>query len=232
MTRFFFKNISLIIPTLNSSLNIRTILNNLKGIFFEIIVIDGQSSDDSYKIAKRYTRQVYTAEPGRGYQLSMGALKSKGEWLLFLHSDSLLNEECLLRINEFISSPTNKYKAAVFKLKINNSNIFARIIENLANIRTKIFSLPYGDQGLLISKEYYQKIGGYKKVKIMEDLDIIKKIGGKNLIILDAYIKTSSENYVRDGWIYRPLKNIICLTLFLFKIDTNTIYKFYYRSKN
>ena len=103
MTRFFFKNISLIIPTLNSSLNIRTILNNLKGIFFEIIVIDGQSSDDSYKIAKRYTRQVYTAEPGRGYQLSMGALKSKGEWLFFLHSDSLLDEECLLRINEFIS---------------------------------------------------------------------------------------------------------------------------------
>ena len=67
-----------------------------------------------------------------------------------------MNEECLLRINEFISSPTNKYKAAVFKLKINNRHIFARIIENLANIRTKIFSLPYGDQGLLISKEYYQ----------------------------------------------------------------------------
>ena len=232
MTRFYFKNISLIIPTLNSSLNIRTILNNLKGIFFEIIVIDGHSSDDSCKIAKRYTRQVYTAEPGRGYQLSMGALKSKGEWLFFLHSDSLLDEECLLRINEFISSPKHKYKAAVFKLKINNRHIFARIIENLANIRTKIFSLPYGDQGLLISKEYYQKIGGYKKVKIMEDLDIIKKIGGKNLIILDAYIKTSSENYVRDGWIYRPFKNIICLILFLFKIDTNTIYKFYYRSKN
>ena len=132
-------------------------------------------------------------------------------------------------ISEYFS-PKNKYKAAVLKLKINNSHIFARIIENLANIRTKIFSLPYGDQGLLISKEYYQKIGGYKKVKIMEDLDIIKKIGSKNLIILDAYINTSSENYVRDGWIYRPFKNIICLTLFLFNIDTNKIYKFYYRS--
>ncbi len=97
--------------------------------------------------------------------------------------------------------------------------------------RSKYFKLPYGDQGLIISKVFYNKIGGFKALPIMEDLEIIRKIGFKNIKILNSYIVTDSIRYKSEGWLIRPLINLYCLTLYILGFNINTINNIYIRKK-
>ena len=228
MTNIYKKKITLVIPTLNSEKTINKTLEKIKSNFFEIVIIDGNSNDNTLNICKKYTNDIYSTCPGRGNQLNLGSIKSKGEWLFFLHSDSILDQNCIKQIYSFTQNIKYIKKAGVFKLKINYESIFARLLERAANIRTKIFGLPYGDQGLLIKKDFYVEIGGFKNISIMEDIEIIRSIDSQNIVILDGFIKTNPEKYLKDGWIKRPIKNFICLLLFFLNSDINFIYKIYY----
>ena len=78
-----------------------------------------------------------------------------------------------------------------------------------------MLGLPYGDQGLLISRRLYDEIGGFRPLALMEDVDLARRIGQRRLIPLDADAVTSARRYERDGWIARPLRNLACLSLFL-----------------
>ena len=231
MKKNFKNKISIVIATLNSENTIHNLIKSLKNTFPEIIIIDANSRDGTIKICKKYTNKIYYSSPGRGLQLHIGSKKSNSEWILFLHSDSVLDPNCIEKIDHFIKNLQNVNKAGVFKLKVDHKNYIARIIEKYANARSKLLGLPYGDQGLLISRNFYNKIGGYKPLSIMEDVNIIRTIGPKNISILEAYIKTSPENYIKDGWIIRSFKNIFCLILYFFKFNNRTIYKIYYGNK-
>ena len=95
--------------------------------------------------------------------------------------------------------------------------------------RSKYLKLPYGDQGLIISKVFYTKIGGFKPLPIMEDVEIVKNIGFKNIILLDSYITTDSIRYKDQGWLFRPLINLYCLSLYFLGFNINLINKIYQR---
>ena len=220
-------NITVILPTFNSSKNINKTLRNVNKYFKKIIIVDAESIDDTRKIAKKYNSKIYLSNPNRGKQLHIGAKVCDTDWFLFLHSDTLLGNNSYNEIKRFIKI-NNKNKAAYFKLKFNEKNIYALFIENLVYLRNIIFKLPYGDQGLLISKNLYNKIGGFKPMPIMEDIYIIRKIGYKNLYLMNGNIITDADKYIRQGWIKRPLLNLICLMLYFIGYDINKISKIYY----
>jgi hypothetical protein len=78
-----------------------------------------------------------------------------------------------------------------------------------------MLGLPYGDQGLLISRTLYDEVGGYLDVPLMEDVMIVRAIGKPHLTELNAEARTSAAKYERDGWGKRSWRNAFLLIRFL-----------------
>jgi len=221
------KQITLIIPTFNASNTLNATLQSASKFFKTIIIIDAHSKDNTIKIAKKYKSEILLCSANRGKQLHKGAQKANTDWLLFLHADTIINKNSYNEIINFIKIENNINKAAYFKLKFNDKNYYSLFIEKMVYLRNIIFQLPYGDQGLLISKNFYKKIGGYEELPIMEDINIIKKIKYKNLNIINSYIITDAVKYKKQGWLIRPLINLTCLTLYFMGCNINTINNIY-----
>jgi len=79
----------------------------------------------------------------------------------------------------------------------------------------------------LISKSYYDHLGGYKPLALMEDVDLVNRIGAKRLTQLETAAITSAEKYQRDGWWARPAKNITCLCLYFLGVPVDMIARLY-----
>ena len=220
-------SISVVIPTLNASGSLQVTLASLLARPEEILVIDGGSADKTVEIAISAGARVIEAERGRGLQLKRGGEAATGQWLLFLHADTRLSSNWWESAYEFISDQSNAGHAAVFRFALDDTAPQARRIEHLANWRSRALGLPYGDQGLLISREYYSLLGGYREMPLMEDVDIVRRIGRKHIIFLDAMAVTSAKRYRQDGWWGRPIRNIFCLTMFLLGASPRILGKIY-----
>ena len=222
--------VTIVIPTYNSEKTINNTLNILIKIFKNIIVVDGQSRDLTRETCKKYNIKLFTLKNNnRGIQLNLGSEKVFTNWIFFLHADSILENTAIEEIEKFISDDDNKYKAAAFKLKFDQANIYAFLLSKVVIFRSKYFKLPYGDQGLLISRAFYNKIGGYKNLPLMEDVEIIRNIGFRNIKILNSYIITDSIRYKSSGWLIRPFINLYCLTLYFLGFNIEIINKIYIR---
>ncbi len=232
MKNLTLKNVTIVIPTYYSQNTINTTLNSAYKYFDKIIIVDASPNNISANISHKYKVKVLRSIKGRGTQLLLGANKVSTNWIFFLHSDTILNKNNIRDIKEFISNESNYYKAAAFKIKFNKNNIYSYLLMLITNIRSKYLKLPYGDQGLLISRNFYKKIGGYENIPIMEDVDIINKIGFKNVQILNSHIITDAIRYENQGWIIRPFINLYCLCLYFFGFDIHKINKIYLRNKN
>ena len=220
-------SISVVIPTLNASGSLQVTVTSLLARPEEILVIDGGSADKTVEIASSAGAKVIEAERGRGLQLKRGGEAATGQWLLFLHADTRLSSNWWESAYEFISDQSNTGRAAVFRFALDDTAPQARRIERLANWRSRALGLPYGDQGLLISREYYSLLGGYREMPLMEDVDIVRRIGRKHIIFLDAMAVTSAKRYRQDGWWGRPIRNIFCLTMFLLGASPRILGKIY-----
>ena len=223
------ENITLVIPTYNAEKTIHKTLDNVSEMFHKIIIVDANSKDLTKKICDKFAIQFFTSKKNRGLQLNIGGENSDTDWIFFLHADSILDSDAINEINKFISNAKNNYKAAALKLNFNQKNIYSYLLSKIVFFRSKYLKLPYGDQGLLISKAFYKKIGGFKPLPIMEDVEIVKNIGFKNIILLDSYITTDSIRYKDQGWLFRPLINLYCLSLYFLGFNINLINKIYQR---
>ena len=117
--------------------------------------------------------------------------------------------------------------AGFFRLAFTGDDKRAARVARLANFRARAFGLPYGDQGLLIARDLYDRLGGYRDLPLMEDVDLVRRIGAKNLRELDAVAATSPARYERDGWIARPLRNLSILALWFLGVPPATLARLY-----
>ncbi len=210
--------LSIIIPTLNSAADLPLCLESLMagleaGLIRELIVVDGGSTDPTRAIAAAAGALVIDTDPGRGRQLSAGAAAARGDWFLFLHADTALSRDWAERATAHIAERPDK--AAAFTLRYRSDAPEARWLEQRANWRARTFALPYGDQGLLISRALYADVGGYADVPLMEDVMIVRAVGRRRLVILSAEARTSAAKYERDGWRRRSWSNALLLLRFL-----------------
>ena len=142
--------ISIIIPTINEANNLPLLLSDLSIIQKEgeILIIDSGSDDRTIDLATIYGAKVFKSkERNRGLQLDIGAKKSNGEWLIFLHADTRLTHHWVGKIKSVLKG--NKNYIYFFKFKINHKKIIYRVLEILVNFRSQYFKQPYGDQGLI-----------------------------------------------------------------------------------
>ena len=96
-------------------------------------------------------------------------------------------------------------------------------------MRTALLRLPYGDQGLLIPRRLYDAIGGYKPLPLMEDVDLVRRLGRKRTVILRTAALTSAARYKRDGYGRRIIRNLTCLSLYYMRVPVPVIARLYDR---
>lgn len=211
--------LSLVIPTLNSGDVLQRTITALQSpdtasLVRELIVVDGGSRDGTTTLAESAGARVLTASASRGGQLALGGEEAQGAWLLFLHADTLLDRDWWQPVADFINEPAKRERAAVFHFALDDPDPRARRVERITNWRNRVLGLPYGDQGLLISRDFYRSLGGFRAYPLMEDVDIVRRIGRGRIDCLPVMATTSAARYRRDGWWIRPLRNLALLALF------------------
>ena len=221
-------DVSVIIPTLNAARHLPATLAACAGAL-EIIVADGGSADETVATATRSGARIVVGPRGRGLQLHQGALQARGQWLLFLHADTVLSEEWRAAVRAFIAGATRHDRAATFRFALDDPSARARHLERAVAWRVRTLGLAYGDQGLLVHRAFYHALGGYQTFPLMEDVALVRRIGRRRLSILPASARTSAERWQRDGWYRRSGRNLGCLTLYFLGVPPRVLAKLYGR---
>lgn len=214
--------ITVIIPTLNAGLRLPACLDALvpgavDGLIKEVIVADGGSIDQTVEIADGAGAKILNVAKGRGAQLAAGAKAARSDWLLFLHADTVLDSTWTNEVHKFLE---NTKRAGVFTLSFDANGVCPNLVAWGAMIRTQLLKLPYGDQGLLISKTMYDDIGGYEPLQLFEDVDLIQRLvktkGARALHVFDAAATTSADRYERNGYVRQVMANFARLIRYKF----------------
>ena len=196
--------ISVVIPTHNSEASLPRCFDSLigatvRGLVKEVVVADGGSSDDTLMIADAAGCHVVHAGRERAAQLAAGAAAARGDWLLFLLPQTALEAGWENEAESFMASVSlERPRAAAFRFALDDFSGQARRRETLVAVRTGIFALPYGEQGLLIPRRFYQKLAGYRDVA-MEDADLVRRIGRTRLVHLRSRAINRPEESVSRG---------------------------------
>lgn len=222
--------ISVILPTLNAAPHLGPTLASLlpatvDGLVSEAIVADGGSGDGTQRIAEAWGATLVTSHRGRGVQLAAGAMRAAKPWLLFLHADTRLAPGWEAHAERFLGNGDGK--AAAFRFRLADDGVLPRLVETGVALRCALFSLPYGDQGLLISRRLYDEVGGFRPLPIMEDVDFVRRLGRRRLVMLPAAALTSAERYKSRGYLRRVARNWACLALYYAGISPARIARFY-----
>jgi len=232
MPSFSAPPLSVIIPTLDAAATLPAALSALEegrsaGLLREIVIVDGGSADGTAALAIALGGRVVVAPRGRGMQLATGGAVAEGEWLLFLHADTRLGRGWTVPVAGFMADAANHRRAAYFRFSLDDGARAARLIEAAVRWRCRNLALPYGDQGLLLSASLHREIGGFRPLPLMEDVDIVRRLGRERLTPLAADAVTSAARYRRDGYLARPLRNLCCLTLYFLGLPPSLLLRLY-----
>jgi rSAM/selenodomain-associated transferase 2 len=223
--------ISVIIPTLNEENNLKRCVESIKneGVPCEIIVADGGSTDDTVAVALGCGGvKVVEARKGRGSQLNEGTFAASGDELLFLHADTFLEKGWADAVVSALADPS--CVGGAFTFAIAHPGKRYRLTEYWVKLRCSVLKLPYGDQGLFIRKDVIEKIGGYKDIPLMEDVDMVerlKKAGGITILGVKAF--TQDRRWAKKGWVRVSLMNQVIMILYRIGVEPRTLARLYYR---
>jgi rSAM/selenodomain-associated transferase 2 len=220
--------ISIIVPVLNEDKILQQTLSTLNLTKNEeLIVVDGGSRDRSVEIAQRFTKKIYITERGRARQMNYGAERAEGDILLFLHADCILPKDAYGLIRKALQS--GRYIAGAFDLKIDHPGVFFRLTEIAANIRSRMLSLVYGDQGLFLKRETFKRIGGFPEIPLMEDIEISEKLREIGKIkFLRPPIRASARRWLKEGRLYTMVRDVTMAVVYLiFRPNPERLLRYY-----
>lgn len=222
-------DISVIIPTLNEEEHLDRLLANLAAYpDLEIIVVDGGSRDRTAALARSRAVILEESPPGRGRQLNRGVGCASREILLFLHSDTLLPCHFAAHIHATLGRPGTA--AGAFRLTIDAPGAQYRLIEWGANLRSRFFKLPYGDQALFTRRKTLLDAGGVPEESFMEDITLVRRLKQAGTIRLaPAAVVTSARRWQRLGVLRTTLLNQVMLAGYLLNADRDLLRRLYYR---
>jgi rSAM/selenodomain-associated transferase 2 len=214
------KDLSVIIPTLNAAASLPKTLAAL-GDVSEIIVADGGSTDGTHDRAAEAGARILTVPRGRGTQLAAGIAAAAHPWLLLLHADTILSPDWREAMHD------DPARAGYFRFVLDSDDPRARRLERVVAWRGRVLGLPYGDQGLLIHRDLLRAAGGMRPLPLMEDVDLVRRIGRTGLVALPADAVTSASRWERDGYRRRSARNLLCLSLWFAGVPPRLIQRIY-----
>jgi len=220
--------LDVVIPTLNAAATLSATLGAVPQRV-AVVVSDGGSTDGTRDIARAAGCRVVEGPRGRGRQLAAGAEIAIRPWRLFLHADTIVSPQGWTAIARHMERPDGHMIAASLRLAIDDPAWQARIIERAVEWRVRWFGLPYGDQGLLIQRDLYAAIGGYADLPLMEDVEIMRRLGREHHAVLDGQACTSAARWRRQGWLGQTMLNLTCISLYRLGVPVDRIARLYDR---
>lgn len=227
--------LSVVIPALDEAAGLPTLLAALRaglGARCELVVADGGSRDGTPARAAAAGARVVQAARGRGRQLAAGARAARGSVLWFLHADARPDARALAEVAALVEAHEAGRAlqgAHACRLRIDAPGAGFALIAAGANLRTRLAALPYGDQGLLVSRAHYDAAGGYPEWPLMEDVALVRALrrNGVPVRSLGGRITVSPRRWERDGRVRRTLGNWRLLLRFLAGADPETLARDY-----
>jgi len=223
--------LSIIVPVLNEPSQINAVVEHIRAQSFdgayEIIVVDGDPHGGTIQAVRDEGITCIAGSKGRGRQMNAGARASRGDVLLFLHADTRLPPDALKNIRRVLEN--RKYVGGAFDLSIDSKRWTLKYIAARANMRSRSNRIPYGDQAIFIRKEYFEKIGGFKDIPLMEDVDLMRRIkkDGRQIRILRDKVTTSARRWEQEGAVYTTLKNQVIVMLYYLGVSPDRLARFY-----
>lgn len=231
--------ITIILPVLNeedeieSSLETLLSLKTTQRFEFEILVVDGGSTDRTVPLIKELSlrnskriRLICGSKKGRASQMNAGAKKARGELLFFLHADVQPVKTALIHIQDALSR--SNIVGGAFTIRMNSSRPLMRLINALTVYKTRLSKTPYGDHGIFVRKKDFQKIGGYRDLPLMEDIQFCRDLRRLGKIeILKQPILTSTRRLEKEGPLYGIMRNFVLSTLFAFGVSAEKLARHY-----
>ena len=215
--------ISVIIPTYNEE---KALPNTLQALFaqpgsFETLLVDGGSTDRTRAIAKESalspqssvlsTVRCLTAPKGRASQMNAGAKQASGEWLLFLHADTILPDRAIQRLNEMEADQS--VQAGGFMHRFSGDDWRLKLISFLDNFRCTRSRIIYGDQALFVRRTLFEQLGGFPNQPILEDVAFCERlIKVANPLLLSPPVITDARKFIKMG-IWRSFIRVLLIIL-------------------
>jgi len=222
---------SIIVPAFHEGENINHLIESVNRLDSdknsEIIIVDGARERDTLGAIHRNHVIKVSSERGRAKQMNVGASVARGEILIFLHADTELPAHALRKIHSLMEQ--REYVGGAFDLGIKSDRFIFKAIGKLASWRSRLNRVPFGDQAIFIRREYFDRIGGYREIPLMEDVELmrrIKKAGDKIWIFYDR-VMTSPRRWNEEGVIYCIFRNWALQTFYYLGISPHKLATFY-----
>ena len=189
--------VSVIIPVYNEAEALPAVLDNAlkQSGNYEIILVDGGSSDRSMEIARGYPGvRVLASSKGRARQMNAGAAVARGEWLLFLHADTLLPEGAIACVARLAAD------AGAFRHRFSGDDWRLRFISWGHNTRCSITRIFYGDQVIFVRGDLFRRLCGFPEVAVLEDVIFCERlVRATRPVLLDRHVVTDARKFVKMG---------------------------------
>jgi len=219
--------ISVVIPALDEEAEVSATLRSVADAD-ERILVDGGSRDRTREIAQAEGVRVLTSAPSRGGQMAAGARSATGDWLLFLHADTRLDpgwRSAILELPPGVAS-------GAFRLAIDASGAGYRLVEAMVRLRCAVLRLPFGDQGLLVRRAAYERVGGFAPIPLMEDVDLVRRLRkAGRLVFLKERALTSPRRWRRHGLVGTTLRNWSIQALYALGVSPERLARTYQRRR-
>lgn len=223
--------ISVIIPVLNEGRGINDVIAHIRSQAaldaVEIIVVDGDPAGSAIKTISHPGIITAVAEKGRGSQMNCGAIRATGDILLFLHADTFLPPNAFARIRKCME--VAGHVGGAFDLGIDTEQQVFRITERYVAWRTRRTRIPFGDQAIFVRRDYFERIGGYRDIPIMEDVDLMRRIRhrGDAICIIPEKVMTSARRWEKDGIVFGTMRNWMLQALYCCGVSPERLARFY-----
>lgn len=219
-----------IIPTYNASRSLERVLSQVTGQVERIVVSDCGSTDETIAGAVKHGAIIAMGAKGRGQQLALGAnWAGEADWLLFLHADNALPENWRQSVEAHMTRHPNS--VGYFSYRADANGLWPRIMDFGVAMRCQWWGLPYGDQGLLISRKVYDAVGGFPPQTLFEDVALIDKIsktiGRDKLRPLKGHMRVDISGYAEKGIWTKGWENLTLLKAYRRGVDIETLAKRY-----